>query len=287
MIKFSKYKLKEAVQEPTHVMTFGRMNPVHSGHESVINQVTNMANKIGASHSVVVTHTNDPVKNPLTAAQKVKHIERAFPEANVQSTSTEHPNILHNAAELSNQGVKHLHLIVGSDRVGQFQNLLNTYNNKPGIHGNYNFKSITVHSAGQRDPDAEGLEGASATKMREAAKTGNRKVFHAMAPSGMSTKHKDEMMQDVVSGMKKTIKEEGEAATVADGGYIGGLGYISGNPAVDTNYMQQYINTNALAKDQQNGALLKMMKDLHLKHNVVGFKAFDPTSLNKTTKGKK
>lgn len=282
MRKFSKFTVEDV--EPTHVTTFGRLNPVHSGHESMVNQVTNLANKLGASHSVVVTHTHDPVKNPLTVNQKVKHVKRAFPGVNVQSTSPEHPNILHHAAALSNQGVKHLHLVVGSDRVDQFKNLLNSYNGKSGPHGSYNFKSITVHSAGTRDPDAEGLSGASATKMREAAKTGNREAFHSMAPSNMTPEHKDAMMKDVASGMKKQLKEEGEAATVASGGYIGGLGFNSGTPAADSNYVQQYIDTNSLAKDQQNGALLKLMKDS--KHNILGFKAFDPKALEKS-KGKK
>lgn len=276
MRKFSKFTVEDV--EPTHVTTFGRLNPVHSGHESMVNQVTNLANKLGASHSVVVTHTHDPVKNPLTVNQKVKHVKRAFPGVNVQSTSPEHPNILHHAAALSNQGVKHLHLVVGSDRVDQFKNLLNSYNGKSGPHGSYNFKSITVHSAGTRDPDAEGLSGASATKMREAAKTGNREAFHSMAPSNMSPEHKDAMMKDVASGMKKQLKEE----TVSSGEMVRGFGDVSGNPAVQDNPIQQYIDTNSLAKDKMNGALLKLMKDSQLKYNIVGFKSFNPSTREKS-----
>jgi len=273
MRKFSKFTVEDV--EPTHVTTFGRLNPVHSGHESMVNQVTNLANKLGASHSVVVTHTHDPVKNPLNVNQKVKHVKRAFPGVNVQSTSPEHPNILHHAAALSDQGVKHLHLVVGSDRVDQFKNLLNSYNGKSGPHGSYNFKSITVHSAGTRDPDAEGLSGASATKMREAAKSGNREAFHSMAPSNMSPEHKDAMMKDVASGMKKSIKEE----TTSSGDGVRGFGDVSGNPAVQDNPLQQYLDTNALAKDKLNGALIKMLKNSQ--SNLIGFKEFNPHKVSR------
>ena len=200
MRKFSKFTVEDV--EPTHVTTFGRLNPVHSGHESMVNQVTNLANKLDASHSVVVTHTHDPVKNPLNVNQKVKHVKRAFPGVNVQSTSPEHPNILHHAAALSDQGVKHLHLVVGSDRVDQFKNLLNSYNGKSGPHGSYNFKSITVHSSGHRDPDSdEGTAGVSGTKMREHAGSGNKTEFHKNLPSKMKPEHKEALYNDVRKGM--------------------------------------------------------------------------------------
>lgn len=84
-------------------------------------------------------------------------------------------------------------------------------------------------------------------------------------------------------GFKEFIlKEDGEAVT-SSGDAVRGLGDVSGNPAVQTNPLQQYLDTNSLAKDQQNGALLKMMKDTQLKYNVVGFKSFDPTK-NKVKK---
>jgi hypothetical protein len=94
-------------------------------------------------------------------------------------------------------------VIVGSDRAKEMHSLLHKYNGKPsaGGHKGYNFKSITVHSAGQRDPDAEGVSGISASKMRAHAAEGNKKAFHAGAPSKMSAAHKDAMYHDVRKGM--------------------------------------------------------------------------------------
>lgn len=269
--------------EKTHVMTFMRANPITVGHEKVVNRVTDMARDLGASHEVVLSHSHDGQKNPLTAEQKLKHARRAFPGVNVRTSSPERPSLLYNAADAYKRGAKHLHLVVGQDRVEGFRNLLNNYNGKEGDYGHFNFKSITVHSAGERDPDAEGVEGMSATKMRQAAQMGNRDLFHAGAPSRMAPEHREEMMQDVIKGIvppapkkprAKKLKEE----TVT--GSVGGLGFNSGNPAAGDDGIDDYVSTNALAADKQNGALLKMMK--HVQVNLLRFSEFKPNSRDKS-----
>ena len=154
-----------------------------------------------AGHTLVVSHSQDAKKNPLNATQKVKHAKRAFPGTHVVAASKDKPTILHHASELHSKGVQHLHVIAGSDRKEELHNLLHKYNGKKLDHGSYNFKSITVHNAGQRDPDAEGTTGISASKMRAHAAAGNKKAFHAGAPTGMTQKHKDEMYHDVRKGL--------------------------------------------------------------------------------------
>lgn len=199
MKSFNTYLLE--AEERHHVMAFGRMNPITSGHEKLVDKVHTVAKKYKADHTVIVSHSQDAKKNPLTGRQKVKHAKRAFPGTNVKSSSTEQPTIMHHAADLHKAGVQHLHVIAGSDRKNEMHTLLHKYNGVEGKHGHYNFKSITVHSAGARDPDAEGTTGMSASKMREHAASGNKKAFHAGAPSKMSTEHKDEMYKEVRSGM--------------------------------------------------------------------------------------
>ena len=137
----------------------------------------------------------------MTGEQKVKHAQRAFPGTNVSAASKEHPTILHHAAKAHAAGAQHLHVVAGSDRKEEMHNLLHKYNGKDSAHGHYNFKSITVHSSGARDPDAEGTKGMSASKMREHAASGNQKAFHAGAPSKMTDAHKAEMYKDVRKGM--------------------------------------------------------------------------------------
>jgi hypothetical protein len=192
--------------EKHHAMVFGRMNPVTSGHEAVVKKMHDVAKEHGAGHSLIVSHSQDAKKNPLSADQKVNHAKNAFPGTNVSSSSKEKPTILHHAAELHKQGVTHLHVVAGSDRHKDMHDLLHKYNGQDSGHGHYNFKKITVHSSGERDPDAEGTEGMSASKMREHAASGNKAEFHKGTPSSMKPEHKDAMYNDVRKGMG--IKEE-------------------------------------------------------------------------------
>jgi len=179
------------------VLAYGRMNPPTKGHEQVINKVHEVAKEHNAVHKVVLSHSQDKSKNPLPADVKVKHARNAFPDTNIEAASKEHPTILHHAAAMARQGVKHLHVVAGSDRVEEYHKLLHKYNGVKSGHGHYKFKSIKVHSSGERDPDAEGTSGISGTKMREHATAGRKNKFHAALPSNMKPEHKDALYHDV------------------------------------------------------------------------------------------
>jgi cytidyltransferase-like protein len=186
--------------EKHHVMTFGRMNPPTTGHLKLIDKVKEVADKNKASHSVVVSHSQDSKKNPLSGETKVKHLKRYSPGTHIESSSKEHPTFLHHAEKLHKQGVTHLHMVVGSDRVKEMKEKLNKYN---GTHKGalYNYKKITVHSAGHRDPDAEGSEGMSGTKMRSHAASGNFKEFKKGVPGHVADHHAKELYHDTRKGM--------------------------------------------------------------------------------------
>lgn len=195
---------KEEKSDGKHgVLVFGRMNPPTAGHIKVAEKMHEVAKQHDAVHRLVVSHSQDEKKNPLSSEQKIKHAKRMFPEGtNVVSSSKEQPTFLHHAAEMYKQGVRHLHMIAGSDRVKEYEEKLNKYNDgKDYPHGKYKFKSITVHSSGERDPDAEGVEGMSASKMRELASSGKKKEFHEGLPAKMKKEHKEEMYNDVRKGM--------------------------------------------------------------------------------------
>ena len=65
-----------------HVMTFGRMNPPTTGHLKLIHKVKEVADKNNAGHTVVVSHSQDSKKNPLSGESKVKHLKRYAPGTN-------------------------------------------------------------------------------------------------------------------------------------------------------------------------------------------------------------
>lgn len=180
----------ESVLHEAHgVFTFGRMNPPHAGHQAVVDKVADVAKKNKAKHAhVVVSHSQDKKKNPLDQKTKSGYVSKMNPNVKVKGSSKEHPNFLSYAKKMHGKGVKHLHVVTGDDRKDEFHKTLSKYN---GHKDHYNFKSITVHSAGARDSKASGVSGASGTKQREYAKTGDYKSFHSNLPKSLQKHGKD------------------------------------------------------------------------------------------------
>ena len=195
--------LTEEAEAKHAVLAYGRMNPPTTGHLKVVNKVQEVAKKVSGEHHMIVSHSNDPQKNPLTGEQKVKHLKRYAPGANIRASSKENPTLFSHAAELHKQGVTHLHVVAGSDRVAEYKQKFKELNGKANKKGEvpFNFKKITVHSAGTRDPDAEGDTGISGTKMRQHASNNDFKSFRKGVPGHVSDEHAHELMSDVRKGM--------------------------------------------------------------------------------------
>lgn len=202
MKNFSTF-LKEEAEAKHAVIAYGRMNPPTTGHLKVVKKVQDVAKEVGGEHHMIVSHTNEPDKNPLTPEQKVKHLRRYAPNANIKAASKDNPTLFSHAAELHKQGVTHLHVVAGSDRVKEYEQKFKELNGKPNKKGEvpFNFKSIKVHSAGARDPDAEGDKGMSGTKMRAHAAKNDFKSFRKGIPAHVSDEHAKELMNDVRKGM--------------------------------------------------------------------------------------
>jgi hypothetical protein len=202
-----------AEPERHHTLFWGRANPPHSGHEQAYNVVKKVARQNGGTSSMVLSRTQDNKNNPLSPEQKEKHAKRAFPDVNTSVADPEHNGLLQQVSKFHEQGVTHLHMVAGSDQHKKYSDLINRYNGVKGAHGYYNFKNVTMHSAGERDPDSEGTAGVSATTQRMHASAGRNKEFAKNAPSTMKPGHVKELYNDVRSGMsgpsataKKIIK---------------------------------------------------------------------------------
>ena len=185
--------------------TFGRMNPPTVGHEKLMDS---LAKKSGTNdYFVFVSQSQDAKKNPLNYSQKVKHIRKMFPKhARRVMINKKVRTVFDALVFLYDKGYKSAIMVVGSDRVREFEMLTNKYNGKKGKHGFYNFQSITIASAGARDPDAEGVEGMSASKMRKFASENDFISFAQGLGTSLSNKDSKKIFTDVRSGMG--IKEE-------------------------------------------------------------------------------
>lgn len=202
--RFSQFLVEE---ESAVFFTFGRMNPPTIGHGKLLDS---LAKKAGRNpYRIYLSQTQDKSKNPLVYKEKVKHVRKMFPK---HARSVIANNRVRTAIEaltvLYNEGFKKVNMIVGDDRIREFDILTNKYNGKKSRHGFYNFETIKVTSAGQRDPDAEGATGASATKQRNAAKENDFTSFSQGLPRAMSNSDSKKLFNDVRRGLGLKEKTE-------------------------------------------------------------------------------
>ena len=194
----------------TAIFTFGRFNPPTLGHEKLVIAVANVARREGGEYFVYPSHSQDPKKNPLDQTTKVKYMKKMFSKHKENIITSTAKNALEVASELQDKGYTNLVMVVGSDRVKDFQNLLDRYNgDETKAHGFYDFDTIKVVSAGERDPDAEGVSGMSASKMRQSAVEGDFKTFRSGIPSSLNDKDTKKMFNDIRKGMRLSVVKEG------------------------------------------------------------------------------
>ena len=199
---FKNYLIEE---DKIAFFTFGRLNPPTVGHEKLMDALAKQSGK--SDYFVFVSQTQDSKKNPLDYNAKVKHIRKMFPRHARRVMINKKVRTVFDAATfLYEKGYKSVTMVVGSDRVTEFQTLLEKYNGKKGQHGFYNFQSIAIASAGARDPDSEGVEGMSASKMRQFASDNDFTSFAQGLGSKVSNKDAKKLFMDVRGGMG--IKEE-------------------------------------------------------------------------------
>ena len=201
---FSQY-LIEAEREV--YFTFGRMNPPTIGHGKVFDELAKKSGK--NDYKVFLSQVSNEKKDPLSYSDKVKHVRKMFPKHGRSVIINKGVRTAFDAiVELYDQGYRKVNMVVGSDRVREFDTILKKYNGVKGRHGFYNFESINVVSAGERDPDAEGVTGMSASKQRANAKENNYTAFSQGVPSRMSDKDTRKLFNDVRKGMGLTEEKK-------------------------------------------------------------------------------
>jgi hypothetical protein len=201
--RFSQYLVEE---EKVIYFAFGRMNPPTIGHGKLLDV---LAAKAGRNpYKIFLSQSQDPKKNPLSYTDKIKSVRKMFPKyARSIMINKKVKTPFDALTALYDEGYRKVVMVAGSDRVDEYDLRLNKYNSKEGSHGLYNFKDgVKTISAGERDPDAEGAEGASGTKQRGYASENDFIKFSQGLPPAMNTKDARVMFNAVRKGMG--LKEE-------------------------------------------------------------------------------
>ena len=160
------------------VFSFGRMNPLTIGHGKLIDKVNEVAKKESASVRVYLSHTQNKKKDPLSYEDKIKFATKAFGKSMFKSKCK---TIIQVLQELETDKFTDIIMVVGSDRVTEFDRLIQKYNGK-----DYNFASIEIRSAGERDPDSNDVAGMSASKMRQFVLDDDYDAFKKGLPKKLS-----------------------------------------------------------------------------------------------------
>ena len=184
-------QITEIVEAPskTAVFAFGRMNPPTAGHKKIGEVIKAQP----GDPFIFITHTQNAKTDPLSFSQKLTFAQKMFPMIKVGDKAVR--TWVQAMQKLEQMGYTDIIYVAGSDRVNEFNQLLNKYNGK-----DYNFNSIKVVSAGERDPDAQGLEGMSASKMRDLAARGDKRTFVNAVP--IDPKTAEEMYNQVRTGLQ-------------------------------------------------------------------------------------
>jgi hypothetical protein len=185
----------------TLTIAFGRFNPPTIGHQQLMDVAAQSAQADGGDYLIFPSRSQDKKKNPLDADTKVSYMRRMFPAHSERIVNDANSKTIFDVLKKAhNDGYTNVRIVGGSDRVKEFDKLANSYNGQL-----YAFDNVETVSAGDRDPDAKGVEGMSASRMRLAAAEGDFRKFREGLPPDMKRKDAQELFDTVRSSMN--IKE--------------------------------------------------------------------------------
>lgn len=197
---------RQLVQElpaKTIVFAFGRFNPPTIGHELLFKMIKKIAIQHRADHVIYASRTQDNKKNPLAVDRKMHYLKMMFKGFNFVAANQNERTFIE-AVKSLNKKYKNIIMVAGSDRIAEYEGILNRYNGK-----DFKYNTIQVVSAGQRDPDSDNASGMSASKMRQFASKGNLIQFKKGLPNSVREIDARLLMNEIRQAMGlDAIKEE-------------------------------------------------------------------------------
>jgi len=196
-------------EAPGVVVVFGRFNPPTVGHQKLLDKAAKVAEKKGYELRIYPSRSQDAKKNPLTPDMKISYMRQMFPDYSDYIIDDSKSKTIFNVLTGANEeGHRNMLIMVGQDRLSEFQGLAHKYNGDL-----YDYDQLEVVSAGERDPDADDVTGMSASKLRLAAAEGDFKKFAKGVPDSLGNMEKMELFNVLRRSMG--INEDTEIWEVA------------------------------------------------------------------------
>ena len=194
----------------TLTVAFGRFNPPTIGHQQLMDVAANAAaGDEDGQYLIFPSRSQDKKKNPLDPDTKIDYMQRFYPTHAGNIVNDPNTKTIFDVLRMAhNDGYAGVRIVGGADRVKEFEKLSNNYNGKE-----YQFDNIEVISSGERDPDAKGVEGMSASRMRLAAAENDFKTFRSGLPPGVKRSEAKELF-DILRG-SMSVKESWDVWDIA------------------------------------------------------------------------
>ena len=180
----------------TLTIAFGRFNPPTTGHEKLLDTVSDIAGK--GDYKIYPSRSNDPKKNPLDPDTKISYMRRMYPKHGERIVNDAGSKTIFDVLKQAHaDGYSGVNIVVGSDRQAEFEKLASKYNGQL-----YDFAELNVVSAGERDADSDDVSGMSASKLRKAAADGDFNAFRKGTPKSLDDKESRKLFMTIRKSMK-------------------------------------------------------------------------------------
>ena len=237
----------------TLTIAFGRFNPPTAGHEKLIQAADKAA--AGGDLKIYPSRTQDNKKNPIDPDMKVSYMRKMFPtyKDNIIN-DPQMRSIFDVLVSASEEGYKSVNIVVGSDRLGEFESLAMKYNGDI-----YNFDEIKTISAGPRDDDAEGVGGVSSSKQRKAVMDDDFDAFKRGLPKSIKDGDARALFDAVRTGM--SVKKEKKEKDVKESYDLWEIAPKSDPRGLRDNYVKRKIfNIGDLVENLNTGLVGRIMR---------------------------
>ena len=162
----------------TLTLAFGRFNPPTIGHEKLIDAAEKAS--AGGDLKIYPSRTVDNSKNPIPPDMKISYMRKMFPDYEEQIINDPEMRTIFNVLIAADEeGYKSVNIVAGPDRIAEFEKIAVEYNGSEYFDFPDGIKTI---SAGDREEGAEGVEGVSATKQRQAVLDDDIETFRKGLP---------------------------------------------------------------------------------------------------------